>query len=202
MATARPFGLQPIRTIDGNSFNFQVSSYMIPSADGSIYSIGDAVKSAANADTNGIPAVAKAVGTDTLRGVVIGVINPFPNTPSIQGVLIDNTITSIPATKTKNYYVAVADDPSLIFAIQDDGITAGSLVAANANKNFSLTIANPANPQQDSATVMLSTSLATTAGLNMKAFGLQQIPGNVFGLFAIWLCKINQHEFQGNTAGI
>lgn len=202
MATARPFGLQPIRTIDGNQFNFQVSTYMIPLADGSIYSIGDAVKSAANADANGIPAVAKAVGTDTLRGVVVGVINPAPNTPSIQGVLVDNTITSIPATKTRNFYVAVADDPSYVFAIQDDGITVGSLVAANANKNFSLTIANPSSAQQDSATVMLSSSLAVTQGLNMKAMGLQQIPGNAFGVFAIWLCKINQHELQGNTVGI
>lgn len=202
MATARPFGLQPIRTIDGNAFNFQVSTYMVPSGDGVIYSIGDAVKSAANADVNGIPAVAKAAGTDTLRGVVIGVINPFPNTPSIQGTLIDNTITSIPAAKTKNYYVAVADDPSLVFAVQDDGITTASLVAANANKNFSLTVANPSQPQMDSATVMLSSSLAVTQALNMKAFGLQQIPGNVFGAFAIWLCLINQHELMGNTAGI
>ena len=202
MAIARPFGLQPIRTVDGNQFNFQVSTYMIPSGDGSVYSIGDAVKSAANADLNGISAVQKAVGTDILRGVIVGVINPAPNLPSIQGVLIDNTITSIPASKTKNFYVAVADDPSLVFAIQDDGITLGNLVAANANKNFSLTIANPSQPQQDSATVMLSSSLAVTAGLNMKAFGLQQFPGNVFGAFAIWLSKINQHEFQGNTAGI
>jgi hypothetical protein len=175
---------------------------MIPSADPSIYSIGDAVKSAANADLNGIPAVAKAAGTDTLRGVVIGVINPMPNLPSIQGTLIDNTITSVPATKTKNYYVAVADDPSLIFAIQDDGITTASLVAANANKNFTLTVANPAQPQMDSATVMLSSSLAVTQAFNMKAFGLQQFPGNAFGAFAVWLSKINQHELQGNTAGI
>lgn len=202
MATARPFGLQPLRAVGGYTFNFQVAKYYIPSSDGSVYSIGDAVKSAANADANGVPAVQKAAGTDTVRGVVIGVENPGVNLPSVQGVLLDTTITSIPATKVKGYYVFVTDDPGYIYAIQDDGITSGSLVAANANKNFSLTVANPSNAVQDSATVMLSTSLATTQALAWKAMGLEQIPNNAFGLFAIWLCKANQHELQGNTTAI
>lgn len=202
MALARAFGLQPIRATGPYTFNARVSRYYIPSTDGSIYSIGDAVKSAAAADVNGVPGVAKALGTDTLRGVVIGVENPNVNTGSVQGTLIDNTITSIPATKTRAYYVYVADSPDYIFRIVDDGITTGSLVAANANKNFSLTVANPTAPQMASATVMLSSSLAVTQALNMKAMGLEQIPNNPFGAFAQWLCVINQHELMGNTAGI
>lgn len=203
MAANKPFGLSPVFTIGTGGYNARATRYLVPSADGSIYSMGDPVKSAANADANGVPAVQKlAAGTDTIRGVYLGFELASVNNPSLQGVVLDATSTNLPATKTRNYYVFVQDDPATIFAIQDDGITGGNLVAANANKNFSLTLANPAGNQQVSATVMLSSSLATTAGLNFKAFGLQQLPGNVFGAFGVWLCKANQHELQGNTAGI
>ena len=207
MAVAKPFGLAPVRTIDTNMFTEQGSLYNVLSTDANGWYIGDAFLSTNNADANGIPAMKKAtVGTETLRGVMVGVINPAPNQVSLYGAALSLELTSIPATKTQAYYILGVDDPSVLFAIQDDGLTAGSLVAANANKNFSLTIANGATGQSASGTVMLSTSLATTAGLNMKAFGLQQVLNqgatNVFGVFALWLCKINQHEFQGNTAGV
>lgn len=208
MALNRPFGLSPVRQGSASPFNMQVNKYQVPSADGSAYYIGDAVKAAANADVNGIPAVQKAAGTDTLRGVMVGVENPATNLPSLQGVSLDQTVTSIPATKTKDYYCFVADDPDTLFTIQDDGITTANLVATNANKNFSLTIATPSLGYQMSGTVMLSSSLATTVGLNMKAIGLAQEPAiagggsNAFGAYAIWMCKINQHELMGNQVGV
>jgi hypothetical protein len=123
-------------------------------------------------------------------------------------VQLDQTVTSIPATKTKDYYAFVADDPDTLFTIQDDGITTANLVATNANKNFSLTVAAPSLGYQLSGTVLLSSSLATTVGLNMKAMGLAQVPAiagggsNAFGAYAIWMCKINQHELMGNQVGV
>lgn len=208
MALNKPFGLSPIMTGDANMYNARVTRYRIPSTDGSIYSIGDAVKQASGADANGVPNVQKAAGTDTLRGVVVGVENPSVNTVSLAGTVLDQTTTQIPATKTKDYYVYVVDDPGVMFMIQDDGITGANLVAASANKNFSLTVANPAQTFQLSATVILSSSFATTVGLNFKAVGLAQYPSlpggspNAFGAFAIWVARINQHELMGNQVGI
>lgn len=203
MATNRPFGLAAIRHRNGNPFNEAVSRYFVPAADASAYYIGDPVKSAANADTNGVPALQKSAGNDILRGVFMGQEQPGVNTPSIQGVLLQNTQTSIPATKNGvNYYIYVVDDPDVVFAIQDDGITGGNLVAANANKNANMTIAAPAQPQQASATVILSSSIATTSTLTLKLFGLVQQTGNVFGAFGIWQAFINAHEFNGQTAGV
>jgi hypothetical protein len=109
---------------------------------------------------------------------------------------------SIPATKTHAYYVMVDDDPSSIFCIQDDGITTGKLVAASCNLNFSLTVTAGATTSSASATVILSSSFATTSSLNMKAMGLLQIPGNVFGAYARWVCRINEHELGQPTAGV
>lgn len=208
MALNRPFGLAPARGGSASDFNAQVQKYRIPSGDGSAYYIGDPVKAAAGADTNGIPNVQAVAGTDTLRGVIVGVENPTVNAASIQGVVLDQTITSVPATKTRDYYVWVNDDPDQFFMIQDDGITSGKLVAASANLNFSLTIAAPSLGYQLSGTVILSSSLATTNTLNMKALGLAQLPAiagggsNAFGAYAVWMCKINEHELMGAQAGV
>ena len=161
------------------------------------------MKSAANADANGIPALQKSVGTDIIRGVFMGQEQPGSNLPSIQGVLLQNTFTSIPAAKNGvNYYMLVADDPDIVYCIQDDGITTGNLIAANANKNANMTIAAPAQPQQFSASVILSSSIAVTATFLLKLFGLLQQPGNAFGAFGIWQATINAHEWNGQTAGV
>lgn len=198
-----PRGFVPSRYMDGSAWNGQTNMYFIPSTDTNQFNVGDAVKSAANADSNGIPAVTKITnGTDTIRGIIFGVLVANPNSPSFQGINLDLTIQNIPATKLKNYYVLVCDDPNLLYEIQDDGITTANLVATNANKNASFTVTNPTSPQQNSATVLLSSSFATTASLPLKLMGLVQKPNNSFGAFATWLVRINQHELMGNTAGV
>jgi hypothetical protein len=208
MALNRPFGLSPNRHGNGNAYNGQVTRYRIPSADGSAYFIGDIVKQVAGADVSGVSNVQKGTGTLVQRGFIIGVENPTVGGVSIQGTVIDSTVTNVPAVKTRDYYVYVCDDPDIVFTIQDDGITAGNLVAASANLNSSTTITAPALPYQLSSTVLLSSSFATTVGLQLKLLGLAQYPvlaggsPNAFGAFGVWLARWNQHELMGNQVGI
>jgi hypothetical protein len=201
---SQPRGFLPVRYLNGAAWNGGTNLYHIPSTDTNQYNPGDAVKTAATgADANGIPDVAKITnGTDTVRGVVVGCLTANPNTPSLVGTNLDLTVQNIPATKTRDYYVLVVDDPQVVFQIQDDGITTANLVAASVGLNASFTVTNPTSPQQNSATVLLSSSFATTQGLNCKILGLAQLPNNSFGAKAQWLIKFNQHELMGNTAGI
>ncbi len=53
-----------------------------------------------------------------------------------------------------------------------------------------------------SATVINSSTIASTSSLSIRLIGLSQEPNNAFGAYAKWLCKINQHEFNGPTAGV
>lgn len=204
----RPFGLAPFRNLSASNYNAAVERYCIPSTDGSAFYIGDAVCQVAGADAQGVPNVAKSASTTSYRGVIVGVENPTVGGVSIQGTVIDNTRTSIPATKTRAYYVYVSDDPQTLFMIQDDGITTANLVAASANLNSSLTIAAPAQTFQLSATVLLSSSFAVTAALNTKLMGLAQAPvvaggvANSFGTYAVWIVKANQHDLMGNQLGV
>jgi hypothetical protein len=118
---AAPFGMRPIGTINGGPFTGRLTRYWIPSTDNNAYYIGDAVKSLANSDSTGVPGVIKITnGTDTARGVIVG-IDVFNVTMQGQtanlGVdpLTNLAQVSIPASKGKDYYVLVADDPEQLF---------------------------------------------------------------------------------------
>jgi hypothetical protein len=200
----QPRGFVPARYLNGAAWSGGGNMYYIPSSDTNQYNPGDVVLTAAvGADANGIPAVTKnTTGTGVVRGVLIGVLKANPNNPSLVGTNIDLTVQNIPATKTQAYYVLVVDDPKVVYQIQDDGITTANLVAASVGLNASFTVTNPTAPAQNSATVLLSSSFATTAALTVKIFGLSQIPNNAFGANATWDVIFNQHEFQGNTAGV
>lgn len=196
-----PRGFVPARYLNGAAWNGASNLYYIPSTDTNQYNIGDTVKSAAGGDANGVPQVVKITnGTDACRGVIVGVQLAAQNTSSFQGANLDLTVQNIPATKTRDYYVLVVDDPAVLFSIEDDGLSA--LTAAACNKNASYTVANPTAPRQNSATVLTTASVATTQGLSLKILGLEQSPNNAYGVNANWIVKFNQHELLGNTAGV
>lgn len=196
-----PRGFIPSRYRNGANFSGAVNLYHIPSTDANQFNPGDAVKSSPNSDANGVPDVTKALGTDTIRGVIVGILVSPPNQPSIMGMNLDLTVQNTPGVgKQHDYYVLVADDPAIIFEIQDDGATA--LTSTAANKNATFTVANPIFPQQNSATVLSTSSVATTQSLSLRIMGLVQRPNNAFGLNANWLVTFNQHEYMGNTSGV
>jgi len=208
MALNRPFGLAILRSGGANVHNGQATRYRIPSTDGSAFYVGDHVKQVAGADATGVPNVIKGTGTTFQRGVMVGVENPTVGGVSIQGTVIDSTITSVPATKTRDYYIWVVDDPQVVMMMQDDGITGGNLVAASASLNSSTTITAPSLGYQLSGNVLLSSSFATNVALQLKLVGLAQFPvlaggsANAFGAFAVWVCRWNQHELMGNQVGV
>lgn len=196
-----PYGFRAFRHKNGSPWNGMATPYYIPSTDGSQYQKGDAVISAANGDVNGIPAVAKSGGTGAVRGVIVGVLPVPPLNQVQQAVSLALENQYIPATKSQGYYVLVADDPDIIFVIQDDG--ASALTATSCNKNASFTVTNPGTLNQDSASVLGTATVATTSTLNLKMLGLVLDPNNAFGVYADWQVIFNQHELGGPaTAGV
>lgn len=195
-----PRGFVPSRYLNGAAWNGACNLYYIPVGDTTQLNPGDPVKSAATADANGIPAITKAAGTDTVRGVLIGILAANPGGTSLVGTNLDLTIQNVPATKTRDYYCLVVDDPMVLFEVQDDGLAA--LTATSANKNATFTVANPTAPQQNSASVLATGTVATTNTLNMKIVGLAQRADNAFGVNAKWLVKWNAHELLGLAAGV
>jgi hypothetical protein len=201
----KPFGLAPHRNLAGGKWNEQTTRYYIPSADTLAYYVGDLVLSAAAGDTKGTPGVIKATaGTETYRGVIIGVEPANPQAVSLAGTALSLEVTNIPASKLKDYYVYVVDDPMCLFLCQGDG-TATNQVATKANNNcsFTITAGSPAAPSAaNSATVIASASINTTSTLSGKLVGLAPIPNNSYGSYSVYRVKLNTHEFNGSTAGV
>lgn len=186
-----PNGASPVRNGAGNPWNQQGQKYWVPSSDTNQYNIGDFVKSIAGCDGDGVPRITKASAGDTCRGVVVGVVVGQQSDPL-----------NAPATKARDYYLIVCDDPDIVMEMTDDGITTANLVTTAVGKNSNFTVANPTAPSPVSATVLNSSTFATTNTLPLKILGLKVFPGNSVGAFARWLVRFNTHELFGNSTGV
>lgn len=186
-----PGGMAPVRNGDGSPWNQQVNLYYIPAADIIAYYPGDLVKSVAGADANGNARVAKAVAGDTCRGCIVGVM-PNPNNLNSQ---------SIPATKTRDYWVHVCDDPNAWFEMQGDN--AGTLAATIIGKNADFVVAAPTGISPVSATMVATATAGTAATLPLKLLSLIQKDGIDFTAYTRFLVKFNTHELgSAGTLGV
>jgi hypothetical protein len=90
----------------------------------------------------------------------------------------------------------VIDDPSQLFLIQCDA----GFVAADVGKNADVVGTGGSTTTGVSTMELSSSTLATTAALNLKTVGLYNVPSNEFGSFAVVVVKINEHVY--GSAGV
>lgn len=191
----KPSGLAPVCYLNGSQWNGQARCYYIASNNGTAFAIGDPVCSSGSADTNGVPGVAIGVAGSAWRGAIVGI-------GTSEGLMADpNNLSTIiiPATKTQAYYVMVADDPNIVFEMQE--ISGGTqLTADEVGLNANGVAA--ANNGYVSGWVIDNSTEAGTSTLNVKLLGLSRKPGNAFGAYAKWLVSINNHELRAGTTGV
>lgn len=198
MANANtPFGLAPVQYLNGSPWNGQARRYYIPSSDGNAFAIGDAVVLAGSADAKGVASITLATPGSALLGCIVGAGGLAYGGMSGDPNNLNTTV--IPATKTKDYYVLVADDPNILFAVQEIG-TGTPLAAADVGLNANLVAG--ANSGYLSGWLLTNTTEAATSTLDVKLMGLVQgIEPNGFGAYAKWLVKINNHVYAAGTTG-
>lgn len=201
-----PSGLSPVMYRNGNTWNGQTRLYGIAAADTNAYFVGDPVKIDATnfADANGIPFVTKATAAAAMRGVVVAIGAALPY--GFQGGPYINpndlTKTSRPSgAQTINYYVAVVDDPDVIFEVQED-TSAAPGAAAQMTKNANLSFGAPATGVFVSGAMLAATSYGTGATLNLKVLqAVQRSDNQPFAASQKLLVTINNHDFSGGTVG-
>jgi hypothetical protein len=192
-----PAGLSPVEYLSGAPWSGKARRYHIPSSDTNAYSIGDPVTLAGSSDARGVPSVVLATPGSGMIGPVISAGGLQYGGMSADPGNLNTTV--IPATKTKDYYVLVADDPNIIFEVQEIG-TGTALAAANVGLNANLVAGT--NSGFMSGWLLTNTTEATTATLDVKLLGLRQIPNNDFGAFAKWNVLINNHLYRTGIAGV
>lgn len=196
---SKPMGLSPVGYLNGAPWNGKGRTYAIAASNVNAFAIGDPLVLAGGTTTDGVPLVTLATaGTgNAIVGALLGdggIVNggAFVDPTSLDSVII-------PATKTRVYYVMVADDPNTVFEIQEGGAGA-AITAANGTKNFNLV--SGTNNGYLSGWQMDNATGATGATLQLKALGITPRADNAFGAYAKWRVIINNHQYRSGTVGV
>lgn len=90
----------------------------------------------------------------------------------------------------------VIDDPNQLFIIQNDETSA----VTDYGKNADIVVGTGNTITGMSANELDTSTIATTAALNLKIIGLWNVPNNAVGEFAVVVVKINEHLY--GSAGV
>lgn len=191
--TSRINGFRPVKTKSGSPYNGMANLYFIPSTDGTAVYIGDVVKLAGAADTDGSAAtVTLAAAGDGVVGVVVGFL-PNPDNLNISGTY---------RAANTNRYVWVADDPNLVFEVEASN---GTPTAADVGLNINHAVGSPSATMARSGAYIDFGTEATTSNLTFKILSFSARADNEVGASAKMLVSINLHQHAtggGDDGGV
>lgn len=188
-----PNGLTPARYVSGAPYNGACNLYYVPATDtdAAVY-VGALVKLTGGADANGVPVVTANVATgNPVVGVVVGVL---PDT---------NSSTTYRANSTARY-VHVADDPDILFEIQEDS-DGGALAATAAGGTITgIGFTSGSTTTGRSALELDSSGLSEISDTDddFRIIQLVQRADNAVGTNARWLVRLNVHQYVNAAVGV
>jgi hypothetical protein len=198
MANANaPFGLRPYSYRNGNPYAGAVRTYWVSPSYGSAIYLGDPVIPTGTSDANGIPGVQLATagaGTYTV-GPMQGITN---NAGPLIITLQQTQSVYLPANT--GGYIYVADDPTLLFCIQENSSPSALSVNA-ASENAAMTAGSGGSTISGQSSWQVDSNTAQTGASQLRLIQLLQEADNVPGNFQRWLVFILQHSML-NTTGI
>lgn len=202
MANAnRPSGYSPVGYLNGAAWNGQARVYSIAASYGTALYIGDPCISSGTADAFGVQGISLGAETGALRGVIVGLFDSG-STTAVQGAPTTPLITQgtyRPASHVNVWYALVADDPNIIFQVQEE--SNGTALAATDVGLNTIGATGAGNGYLSGWQISSATGATpnTTATLQLRLLGLAQVRDNAFGAYAKWLVQINVHELGHGT---
>jgi len=195
-----PLGLVPIRHSNGAPYNGAYSEYYVPAAYDQILGVGDPVLISGTANTTEY----KGNPPGTLPEVIIAVAGAGTN--YITGAIVGFNILPTDLSKTYNAakterIVYVADDPDLVFEIQEDSDGA-ALAVTDVGINADIVFTHSTSTVTGKSGVELDSSSHATGGTEqLKIRRLVNRVDNEIGDNAKWEVTINLHT-QRVVAGV
>ena len=207
MAANNRKGFTPVRYLNGATWSGQVSIYSVATNEGTAIGIGDLVKlnggtvtaGDSGAGMVGIRSVSKiAATTDAVVGVMVG-CKPFYE----QGGSVSLDLPQYAAASAaKIKYVFVVDDPNVLFSCLEDALVT-PLTLAGVGLNISPTVAAASTTTGQSASILDSSTVSTTATLPLKLMEFVNDPSNTETgpgtVTSRWIVKINNHQLAAST---
>jgi hypothetical protein len=191
-----PFGMKPIRYKSGAPYNGACNPYWTTA---NLF-IGDPVvitTSAMSADYFDFP----AGSLRTVTNASAGSTSTYYITGAVVGVFPEQATSPVYNPTSTNRIVYVADDPNLVFAIQDDGSATPTYALAGHN---SYLVSGSGNTYTNLSGYSMSATGAATGNTTyqLRILGLRPIVGNSMGTYAQWEVAINNHTDVNNFAGV
>jgi hypothetical protein len=191
-----PYGLKPVKYAWGAPYSGACRPYFVQSDYATALFIGDTVLLTGTSNTTTVrgfppgtlPAINKAAITGQITGVIVGFLPLDGHDSTVHG----------PASTAR--IALVADDPDLLFSVQDDGSAAltAAIVGTNAQTIFThagSTFTGRSGVELD------ATTPDTTQAFQLRIVGLLDSPGNELGANAQWLVYINNHSYNAGVVG-
>ena len=193
------FGAIPVRHLSGAPYNGQFNEYVHVAGDNAAIFVGSFVKltgtlsaSGAESEFKLLPEVAIVAPGSAAVGVCVGV----------KPVTQDSTRHCAASTLRTIY---VADDPKLIFRIQEDAV-GGAIAAASAGLNANWTAESGNTTTGQSTQELDSSDVATDSTGGLRVHRLVETPNNVRGATSApltqWEVIIGEHQLMEDLAQI
>jgi hypothetical protein len=159
----------------------------VQASDATAIFMGDAVKLDGGSDGNGIRSVTQATGA-AVAGVVVGIV--------VDPLLLNSPQYRVASTAR---YLMVADDPNLLFECQEDAV-GGALASTSVGLNANLIVGAGSTTTGQSGMQLDTSTVATTATLELKVIEFVQRPDNEVGnALAKVIVKLNNHQLSSST---
>ena len=188
-------GFRPVRYSDNKAYLGAQTKYYC--AGGAVLGVGDPIVRVTGGTAADPAGVAAAVVRATTGSYITGVIVGFDANPAnLQEV-------GYRGTGDTNYYVYVADEPDLIFEVQEGG-SGSALTTANIGQSINSITAVNANTTIGTSLFQIDNATVTTSDTGTWIIvGLVQRADVATGQYARWLVKPNLHtEVSAGAAGV
>jgi hypothetical protein len=187
-----------VRYVSGKPYTGACNKYYVPSSDGTAIYLGGLVKPAGSADASGIMSVTGNVSTgNQVLGVVVGV-------DPVEGAGADGRDSLTYRAASTERYVYVADEPDLLYEIQEDG-EGGTLAVTAVGNTADLTGFTAGSTTTGLSSIEVDSSTATASGdgtEDVLIVGFSRSVDNVVGSqWAKMLVRLNNHFFIDGVAG-
>jgi hypothetical protein len=191
----KPFGLRPVRTLNGSPYNGAVQKFIVPAAYGTSIFIGDPVTLGGTSDSiNNEETKYSTVIKGAKAGVFVGVV------VGIQPVYGDLDVDyAVAGTKVA---VLVATDPNLVFEIQGD---VDVFDLTDVGLNASITVSTGVAATGVSNAVLDQSTAAATATLDFLIIGMGKRIGNetdAAATYPTYEVRLNNHQYVDGVVGL
>lgn len=203
-----PFGLRPVRYLNGAPYNGANNYYHIPTTNAAAMFNGDPVIMTGAANT----AAYRDFPPGTLPDVALSVAPGAGILPTTyQNMILGSMIARLPLTRETPIYrpasieaiVFVDEDPMIVYQIQDNGFAALGVGVVGSNANI---IAGAGSVSTGQSGYMLdagTVNAPSTSALQLTILRASDTPNNdATAAFAVWDVVLNLHPFSAASIGV